>query len=395
IEEGRRYTEANFNRVIKIQAREKYRVRLFMEMIGAQEKTLVFCATQEHALTVRDLINQQSSSPNPNYCVRVTADEGAIGEGWLNTFQDNEKTIPTILTTSQKLSTGVDASNIRNIVLMRPVNSMIEFKQIIGRGTRLFEGKDHFTIYDFVQAYHHFNDSAWDGDPKEILIEQPDTPPEPGPDPDPGTAEPNPEYEPSSADKPEILRLKLADGKERLLQSMFATTFWSPGGTPISAAQFITELYGELPALFQDEDELRRLWSKPDTRKKLLTGLEEKGYGTAQLHEIKKHIQAENSDLYDVLAYIAFALPIISRTERVENSRPAIFHACSAQENEFLGFILDHYIEQGVSELDQEKLPGLLELKYHSLGDAVDTLGSIAEIRQLFVGFQGSLYTNQ
>ncbi len=214
IEEGRRYTEANFNRVIKIQAREKYRVRLFMEMIGVQEKTLVFCATQEHALTVRDLINQQSSSPNPNYCVRVTADEGAIGESWLKIFQDNEKTIPTILTTSQKLSTGVDASNIRNIVLMRPVSSMIEFKQIIGRGTRLFEGKDHFTIYDFVQAYHHFNDSAWDGDPKEILIEQPDTPPEPGSDPglDPGTAEPNPEYDasgdPSSTDKPEILRLK-------------------------------------------------------------------------------------------------------------------------------------------------------------------------------------------
>jgi type I restriction enzyme R subunit len=398
IEEGRRYTEANFNQRIEIRARETYRVGLFMEMIGAQEKTLVFCATQAHALVVRDLINQQSSSPNPNYCVRVTADEGALGESWLGTFQDNEKTIPTILTTSQKLSTGVDASNIRNIVLMRPVNSMIEFKQIIGRGTRLFEGKEYFTIYDFVQAYHHFNDREWDGEPEELLIEQAAEQPEkptslPSP-PDSGTAEPEPDYE-ASSEKPEITRIRLADGKIRVLQSMSATTFWSPGGTPISAAQFITELYGELPALFRDEDELRSLWSKPDTRKKLLTGLEEKGYGTAQLHEIKKHIQAENSDLYDVLAYIAFALPIISRKERVENSRPAIFRACSAQENEFLGFILDHYVEQGVSELDQEKLPGLLELKYHSLGDAVDTLGSIADIRQLFVKFQGCLYTNQ
>ncbi|MCW5204041.1 DEAD/DEAH box helicase family protein, partial [Desulfobulbus sp. US4] len=333
IEEGRRYTEANFNQRIEIRARETYRVGLFMEMIGAQEKTLVFCATQAHALVVRDLINQQSNSTNPNYCVRVTADEGALGESWLGTFQDNEKTIPTILTTSQKLSTGVDASNIRNIVLMRPVNSMIEFKQIIGRGTRLFEGKDHFTIYDFVQAYHHFNDSAWDGDPKEILIEQPDTSPEPGSDPglDPGTAEPDPDYE-ASSEKPEITRIRLADGKIRVLQSMSATTFWSPGGTPISAAQFITELYGELPALFRDEDELRSLWSKPDTRKKLLTGLKEKGYGTEQLNEIKKHIQAENSDLFDVLAYIAFALPVISRQERVENSGPAIFRSCSELE---------------------------------------------------------------
>ena len=349
-------------------------------------------------MAVRDLINQSKSSSDPNYCVRVTANDGAEGERFLRVFQDNEKTIPTILTTSQKLSTGVDASNIRNIVLMRPINSMIEFKQIIGRGTRLFEGKDHFTIYDFVQAYHHFNDQEWDGEPEEVLIEQakeqPEEPTSPLAPPDSGTAEPAPEYE-ASSEKPKITRIRLADGKERLVQSMSATTFWSPGGTPISAAQFIEELYGELPALFQDEDELRNLWSKPDTRKKLLSGLEDKGYGTAQLNEIKKHIQAENSDLFDVLAYIAFALPVISRKERVAKSRQAIFRSCSKQKNDFLSFILDHYIAQGVSELDQEKLPGLLELKYHSLGDAVDVLGSIAEIRQLFVGFQGSLYTNQ
>jgi type I restriction enzyme R subunit len=114
------------------------------------------------------------------------------------------------------------------------------------------------------------------------------------------------------------------------------------------------------------------------------------------LNEIKKHIQAKNSDLFDVLAYIAFALPVISRRERVENSRQAIFRSSSSseQENEFLRFILDHYIAQGVSELDQEKLPDLLELKYHSLGDAVDVLGSVAEIQEIFVGFQGCLYAS-
>jgi type I restriction enzyme R subunit len=112
-----------------------YRVKLFMDMIDQREKTLVFCATQDHALAVRDLINQMKTSTDPNYCQRVTANDGALGEQHLRDFQDNEKTIPTILTTSQKLSTGVDARNIRNIVLMRPINSMIEFKQIIGRGT--------------------------------------------------------------------------------------------------------------------------------------------------------------------------------------------------------------------------------------------------------------------
>ena len=97
----------------------------------------------------------------------MTANDGALGEQHLRDFQDNEKTIPTILTTSQKLSTGVDARNIRNIVLMRPINSMIEFKQIIGRGTRLYDGKDYFTIYDFVKAHQHFSDPEWDGEPLE------------------------------------------------------------------------------------------------------------------------------------------------------------------------------------------------------------------------------------
>ena len=138
-----------------------------MEQINQQEKTLVFCATQDHALAVRDLINQMKTSTDPNYCQRVTANDGELGEQHLRDFQDNEKTIPTILTTSQKLSTGVDARNIRNIVLMRPINSMIEFKQIIGRGTRLYDGKDYFTIYDFVKAHHHFSDPEWDGEPIE------------------------------------------------------------------------------------------------------------------------------------------------------------------------------------------------------------------------------------
>lgn len=137
----------------------------------------MFCATQLHVAAIRDLINQQASSTNPNYCHRVTADDGKRGEQHLRDFQDNEKHIPTVLTTSQKLSTGVDAPEVRNIVLLRPVNSMIEFKQIIGRGTRLFDGKDYFTIYDLVKSYKHFSDPEWDGEPE--------VPAEPNPRPTP------------------------------------------------------------------------------------------------------------------------------------------------------------------------------------------------------------------
>ena len=167
IETGKRYTEPDFNKIIEIKEREAHRVKIFMDQINQNEKTLVFCATQDHALAVRDLINQMKTSKDPNYCQRVTANDGALGDQHLRDFQDNEKSIPTILTTSQKLSTGVDARNIRNIVLMRPINSMIEFKQIIGRGTRLYDGKDYFTIYDFVKAHHHFSDPEWDGEPLE------------------------------------------------------------------------------------------------------------------------------------------------------------------------------------------------------------------------------------
>ena len=167
VEAGKNYTEADFNRIIEIREREAKRVKIFLSEIDQKEKAIVFCATQIHAMAVRELVNQYKTSSEPNYCVRVTANDGALGEQYLREFQDNENTIPTILTTSQKLSTGVDARNIRNIILMRPINSMIEFKQIVGRGTRLFDGKEYFTIYDFVDAYHHFADPEWDGEPIE------------------------------------------------------------------------------------------------------------------------------------------------------------------------------------------------------------------------------------
>lgn len=411
IEEGRRYTEDDFNRVIEIKEREAYRVKLFMDMIDPNQKTLVFCATQEHALAVRDLINQYKTGSDPNYCVRVTANDGAEGERFLRLFQDNEKTVPTILTTSQKLSTGVDARNIRNIVLLRPVNSMIEFKQIIGRGTRLFDGKDYFTIYDFVKAYEHFNDPEWDGEPLEpevckrcgnIPCTCAVTPPEPckicGRAPC-ECDQPLPEFCPYCGEFPCIckktvkVKIKLADGKERLIQHMSSTSFWGPDGKPLSAAQFVERLFGQLPELFKNEDELRKLWGQPQTRKKLLEGLQDRGYGMGQLREIGNMIHAEKSDLYDVLAYIAFNQPPLSRAERVESHRATIFsHYKDYPQQEFLQFVLGHYVERGVGELDLEKLPYLIELKYHSLHDAVNELGEVKHIREVFVGFQQDLY---
>jgi type I restriction enzyme, R subunit len=332
-------------------------------------------------------VNQMKTSTEPNYCVRVTARDGALGDQFLRTFQDNEKTIPTILTTSQKLSTSVDARNVRNIVLMRPINSMIEFKQIIGRGTRLFDGKDYFTIYDFVRAYEHFSDPEWDGEPVE-----PDPPAARGGE---GAAKTCGGEDGEPVDDPprqQKLKIKLADGKERIIQHIMATTFWSVDGRPMSAAEFVTRLFGELPALFKDEDELRALWSQPDTRKALLDSLAEKGYGREQLREIERLIDAEKSDLYDVLAYIAFALAPITRQERADASRPFIFAQYNPKLQAFLDFVLSQYISEGVGELDQAKLPHLLELKYRAVSDAALELGGVAKISEAFVDFQALLY---
>lgn len=416
VERGRVYTEQDMNRIIEIGAREKKRVEIFMNEIDQRQKAIVFCATQEHALAVRDLINQMKKSKHPDYCHRVTADDGAQGEQWLRDFQDNEKSIPTILTTSQKLSTGVDARNVRNIVLMRPVNSMIEFKQIIGRGTRLCDGKDYFTLHDFVKAHHHFSDPEWDGEPLPAEVcERCGTspcscekaPPKPckvcGERPCVCLKEPEPEYQcevcgnkPCTCQKKEKIKIELADGKARKIQHMSATSFWHPDGTPMSAAEFMDELFGKLPEFFKDEDELRALWSEPGTRKKLLDGLAEKGFGIDQLTEMQKVIEAEQSDLFDVLAYVAYADDPMTREERAAQAEAMLGQEFDSKQQAFLSFVLGHYVKEGVTELDDTKLGPLLKLKYNNaLADAFAELGNAEVVRRAFVGFQKYLYQGQ
>ena len=396
IEEGKKYEERDFNRIIEIKEREEYRVKLFLEQINQKQKTLVFCATQVHAAAVRDFINQYSDSKNPNYCHRVTADDGGIGEQHLRDFQDNEKSIPTVLTTSKKLSTGVDAPEVRNIVLMRTVSSMVEFKQIVGRGTRLFDGKDYFTIYDFVNAHEHFSDPDWDGEPIE-------------PDPlkqykpqdgeENTAAEPEGKYcaicdsDPCVCDEPPkvLIIVKLADNKVRELDSMVKTTFWSPTGIPISAAQFVEQLFGDIPGFFANEEELRKIWSLPDTRKKLLEELSEKGYTQKQLDDLKKLVRGEDSDLFDVLNYVAYHIELVPRLKRAKKAK-IHFNTYNPKQQEFLNFVLDQYVRSGFEELDDKKLPELLELKYRAIADAKEQLGDIPTIRGIFIGFQEYLY---
>ncbi len=404
VEYGRTYTQEEQNRVIILEDVERFRVQKLLESIDQRHKTIVFCNDQLHALAVRNLINQLSTSRNPHYCHRVTADDGKQGEQYLKHFQDNQSSIPTILTTSQKLSTGVDAPEVRNIVLMRVVRSMVEFKQIIGRGTRLHDGKSYFTVYDFYWRLHtHFEDPEWDGPPEEPEppVERPLTDPclncgqrrcicnQPPPELCELCAKHPCECE--GEPRPKKIRIKMADGSVRDLQGMTRTRYYGKNGQLVTGDAFIQELFGDLPSFFSDEEKLREIWSTPDTRRKLLEEMKEKGYSEEQLKELQELVHGRDSDLYDVLSYVAYHRDLVPRSDRADRAK-VHFATYDPKQQEFLNFVLEQYVRSGVHELDDQKLPQLLDLKYKSVADAKAQLGSPNTIRDTFIGFQKWLY---
>ena len=390
VEDGDAFDESDFNTRIIIEDRELSRVKEFMEQMDQRQKTLVFCATQNHAALVRDLINQVKDSTNPNYCHRVTADDGAVGEQHLRDFQDNEKTIPTVLTTSQKLSTGVDARNIRHIVLMRPIRSMIEFKQIIGRGTRTYEGKDFFTIWDFVRAHENFNDPEWDGEP--LDPEPPNGPRTPPTEPEPGPGEP-PEPGPEEPPREKVV-VKLSDGSVRSIQYIASTTYWSPEGKPISAAEFLERLFGDLSGIVADEDQLRAVWSDPDNRERFIDQLSDRGYDADRLDDIRRLVDAQDSDLFDVLSYIMFTNPPKTRQARADRVRSEGMAETDDDMKALLLAILLAYETKGESELATKKLGTFLTARFGSVNEGKAKLGGLPAVKEAFRTMQATLYAD-
>ena len=393
VEEGKVYTENDFYQGnITIRQRDEARVREFLSHIKEDEKTLVFCATQDHAAKIRDMINAYHHG-NPKYAVRVAANDGELGNQYLKEFQDNEKTIPTILTTSQKLSTGVDALNVRNIVLMRPIRSMIEFKQIIGRGTRLFDGKYYFTIYDFVKAYEHFKDPDWDGE-EDI----PDDIPEniPGDDwtmperkPRPGKTKPQPGDD--VEEKPEKLEIRLSAGHTMNIKHIKSDMFWGPDGVPVSAEEFLKMMFGKLPEFFTDEAELREKWSSPITRRELLNQMADQGYGEDVLKQIRTLIDAEDCDLLDVLEYIAYQKRPVNRSVRAQKANLYTGEQ-TPEQMAFIQYLVSVYVKAGIDELDADRLPKLMANKYGTIVEGTNALGGIEGARGTFYNFQRNLY---
>lgn len=421
LDKEKTYDETDFyHGKIKIRERDELRVEEFLDSANPEEKAIVFCATQNHAMQVRDMINSYAKRGS-NYCVRVTADDGSEGEEQLRKFQDNEKTIPTILTTSQKLSTGVDAQNVRNIVLMRPVPNMIEFKQIIGRGTRLFDDKYYFTIYDFVGAYKKFYDEEWDN-PNPVCPICEKYPCECATHPKcpvcgkwPCECKKPPRFCPICGQSPcicppkpcpicgnlpctcpkEVIEIEIGKGRKATIKDGFN---WEErimfDGKLITLKEFVNVLVDNdtLPKFFKDDEDLRTQWQSPETRKALLEKMEHDGFSLDKLLKVQEMLNYEKCDLLDVLEYLAYQTSPIEREQRVAIARSGITADLNENQTDFVNFVLDQYIQQGYTELSMENLPELIKLKYGTINDAKAELGSLGEINKVFVGFQKGLY---
>jgi type I restriction enzyme R subunit len=386
--EKQQYDQNEFNRTIIIPKRIDKIAQSILDLINPMDKTIVFCVDQEHALRMRDAINRHKTVRDMDYCVRVTSDEGQRGKEKLEQFQDNDKDIPVILTSSQMLTTGVDARNVRNIVLVRNINSMVEFKQIIGRGTRIFDGKDYFTIIDYTGATNNFYDEKWDGAPED---QETTTKPGKGTPPNPPRSEPN---NPKAKKKEKVI-VKLAQGRKVEIIDI-DTRYVGADGTPLNAEEFLKQLVGSLPSLFKDVEQLRTIWKNPSERALLFTELENAGFGANNLKDLKSMMNAEDSDIFDVLAYLSFNTPMKTRKERVSrvNGNEQVFAVYSDfKAIDFLKFVLLRYEVDGVEELGEDKIGDLIKLsELGSIQDAKNVFGGLPQLKQAYYQLQENIY---
>jgi len=403
--EDRIYGLSDFETKIVVEDRTDLIARAILSNTEELDKSIIFCVNQGHALMMRDAINKHKSVKDPLYCVRITSDEGSRAKSLLELFKNNDKDIPAIVTSSQMLTTGINIKNLRNVILARVVQSMVEFKQIIGRGTRVFEGKDFFTILDFTGATNLFYDKKWDGEPDvpPIIIDIVDDGDDDISKPDtiePIVNEPSePEYTTPIIDDPdppkEKIVVRLKNGS-KLKVTDVDIRYVGDDGRPLTVTEFLDKLTQFLPNLFNSEKELRELWSKPETREELLTKLGQLGFDGEQLQTLKQMFEAEQSDIFDLLAYISYNKDILTRSERVEETKTHT-EFFNEYENEkaqqFLYFILERYKRDGIDELKRDKLSELIQL--NGLGttkDAAKVFGNVNNLISAYYQLQKVMY---
>ncbi|EKL1317958.1 DEAD/DEAH box helicase family protein [Campylobacter lari] len=362
------YKINEFERNIHLPQYNDFLAKEILKLINPMDKTIIFCANQAHASEVKRAIDKFKSVKRDDYCVRVTSDEGKIGLEYLKQFQDNDKSYPVILTSSKMLTTGVDARNVRNIVLLANIGSIIEFKQIIGRGTRVYEGKDFFTILDFTGVTRLFYDPKWDG---EQIKDEEKT--------EVKTIQNKREQSsPKETIKQKEVTVHLKGTKLKVLD--ITTSYIGDSDKPLSTKEFLEFLVGKLAEFYNDETRLREIWSNQASRKEFLQKLEKDRISEQVLEELTVIFEQKDCDVYDVLAHLSFNSEIKTRHERVLNVKNSTFLKRFQKEKalKLVEFLLDRYQEYGIKDFDSG-LKTLIDLI---------SLGSVKELVSEFEGME-------
>ncbi|EAK0811238.1 DEAD/DEAH box helicase [Campylobacter lari] len=378
------YKINEFERNIHLPQYNDFLAKEILKLINPMDKTIIFCANQAHASEVKRAIDKFKSVKRDDYCVRVTSDEGKIGLEYLKQFQDNDKSYPVILTSSKMLTTGVDARNVRNIVLLANIGSIIEFKQIIGRGTRVYEGKDFFTILDFTGVTRLFYDPKWDG---EQIKDEEKT--------EVKTIQNKREQSnPKEVTKQKEVTVHLKGTKLKVLD--ITTSYIGDSDKPLSTKEFLEFLVGKLAEFYDDEARLREIWSNQASRKEFLQKLEKDRISEQVLEELTVIFEQKDCDVYDVLAHLSFNSEIKTRHERVLNVKNSTFLKRFQKEKalKLVEFLLDRYQEYGIKDFDSG-LKTLIDLSsLGSVKELVSEFEGMENLKQCIDDLQREIYLN-
>ncbi|MCY1704290.1 EcoAI/FtnUII family type I restriction enzme subunit R [Deinococcus sp. SL84] len=366
----------------------------YLKATDIMAKTIVFCVDQEHALQMRNALVKllpEQVKQYPNFVARVVSDEKDVGKGYLADFQDVEKDSPVILTTSKLLSTGVDAPMVKNVVLFRVIGTMAEFKQIIGRGTRVREdyGKMFFTILDYTgTATQKFADPDFDGEPLDIDdlpietggigAERPiiaDPPPPVHPVTGRGSLKPDDPTEPRKLLIREGVTVKVL---HEVVQELDAQ------GKELRTTEFTTYTAEQVRSLYMTAEELRGRWTDVRSRQDIIQALEERGIALEHLEQV---MGMEDSDPFDLLCHLAFNALLKTRKQRAEDARKHkhdVFSAYGPMAQTILDQLLDQYAEHGIDELGNnvgvfKVLPATRHMNFNEVGQA---FGGLQNLRQ-------------
>lgn len=407
------YQTKDFERVVVLRARTQAIAKHLSDFMRGTDrfaKTIVFCVDQEHAADMRQALvslNSDLVRDYPDYVCRVTADESAIGLAHLHKFKDVDEPTPVILTTSQLLTTGVDAEMVKNVVLARVVGSRPEFKQIIGRGTRLRVdyGKEFFNIIDFTgTATQHFADPEFDGDPARIEqvtiddegevvtsdVTETETPPEYSP----VESEDDPEAaEIISEESDEPRKFYVDGGKVEVIGHLVYDL--DADGKKLQVVRYTEYSARTVRSLFPNREELQSKWASPDTRIEVLRELAERHIS---FDELIASTGYQDADAFDLLCHLAWNAPLLTRRQRTERARKQtedLFSKYSDTARDILRLLLDRYIERGVIQFN--RLSDLLKVepfdRYGTPSEIAERhFGGVPALREAVTQLQATLY---